>query len=298
MAGRATGLLHEDGRIGYTSGPAPFPRPLMRAMPEPPSLSRSAVVRERPVRRPPALVNDGWHDAFPWLVHGTTVRGDGPRPFDLGLFSDGSPRDAVERNWERLANATGMHTVVHAEQPHGSLVRTWTGKGGRRSGSLRVVEPCDAHVTDRIGVLLAVTVADCVPVFVVDPRHKAVAMIHAGWRGAAAGILEEGLAAMEHGFGTAAADVFVHLGPSICGACYEVGPEVFEALGRPVPEAPTPIDLRACLTDRALAAGVDGEKITCSAHCTLCGEAGLFSHRRGHPHRQVGYIGISAGAAP
>lgn len=244
------------------------------------------------------LLVDAWVEAFPWLVQGTTTRGSatgrGERPFDLGLFSGGSPVDEVRRNWKELAADLGARAVVHAHQPHGSQVRVWTEDSGS-PGEDEVpilVEPCDAHVSDRAGVLLAVTVADCVPVFMVDPRQRVVAMVHAGWRGGAAGIVEEAADCMLRRFASRAEDLYVHLGPAICGECYEVGPEVHEALHQPVPTGPEPIDLRAILARRVIAVGVDLRRLTLSTHCTLCGDAGLFSHRAGAAERQVGYLGI------
>ncbi len=70
---------------------------------------------------------------------------------------------------------------------------------------------------------------------------------------------------------------------------------MFDALGLPRPGAPTPLDLRAALLRRAVAAGVRRERVTISGHCTLCGGSGLFSHRGGDPHRHVGFLGIRAG---
>ncbi len=136
--------------------------------------------------------------------------------------------------------------------------------------------------------------ADCVPVFVVDPENRAVAALHAGWRGAASGVLERGLEVMADRVGSNAARAHLHLGPAICGHCYEVGPEVFETLQQPVPATPTPIDLRAVLAQRAMDAGVPRGQVTVSEHCTRCGDCGLFSHRGGDRERQVGYIGIRA----
>lgn len=264
----------------------------------------------------PALVHEGWADAFPWLVQGTTTRGSEGEPFDLGLFSGGAPEPDVRANWETLARATGASTVVHARQEHGADVRVWEGgpavdghepargvgptiatAGGGEEGegaaSVPVlVDACDGHATDRPGVLLAVTTADCVPVFVVDPRRRAVVMLHGGWRGVAAGILERGLEVMRSSFGTDTAELHLHLGPAICGDCYEVGPEVFEALARPVPSGPTPIDLRTVLAERAVEAGVPTARVSISGHCTLCTGSDLFSHRGGDLHRQVGYLGV------
>lgn len=259
-------------------------------------------VRDVPLEHAHALVHPGWRDAFPWLVQGTTTRGRNGDPFDLGLFSGGSPEDDVLARWDGLVESTRMEAAVHARQPHGTVVRPWPGRrdAGEESapqldgvpGSLNLVEPCDGHATDRPGVLLGVTTADCVPVFVVDPERRAVAMIHAGWRGAAQGILEEGLTVMASSLGTRPGDVHVHLGPAICGACYEVGPEVFQAFGLEAPAGPEPLDVRGLLARRAVAAGVMEDRVSVSSHCTRCTGSELFSHRGGDAGRQVGYLGV------
>jgi hypothetical protein len=236
----------------------------------------------------PALVHPGWRDRFPWLVQGTTTRGSSVTPFDLGLFSGASAGHHVREHWSRLLAAAGMPAAVHAPQVHAAdvLVHRATEPG------LTLTEACDGHLTVEPGALLAVTVADCVPVFAVSPAHGAVAVLHAGWRGAAAGVLERGVATFEEELGAEPADVWLHLGPSICGDCYEVGPEVFEALGQAVPDRPTPIDLRRVLAERAVAAGVRSEHVTVSTHCTRCTGSDLFSHRGGDGERQVAYVGI------
>ena len=81
-------------------------------------------------------------------------------------------------------------------------------------------------MTGQPGVLLTVTIADCVPVFIADPVRRAVGLFHAGWRGTAAGVFESGMATLGEAFGSTPGDITVHLGPAICGECYEVGPEV------------------------------------------------------------------------
>lgn len=239
---------------------------------------------------PPGLVHPVWAERLPWLVQGTTTRGSDPQPFDLGLFSDASDARSVLGRWERLRSSTGFPRVVHAHQVHGSAVRVH----GSGPPGLHLAEPCDGHATAGEGALLAVTVADCVPVFVVDPRRRAIALLHAGWRGAAVGILERGLAVLLERMGSAPADLLVHLGPAICGECYQVGAEVFRGLGLPEPATPACVDLRAALARRAVAAGVRAERMTVSDHCTLCGGSGLFSHRGGDRGRQAGYLGVRA----
>jgi len=259
-----------------------------------PSGTRSAAafrrVREALDPRVPALVHPEWAAELPWVVQGTTTRGTGSTPFDLGLFSDGSPADAVRASWNRLIDATGMRGAVHARQVHGAEVRKHEPRDEQRATGLRLAPDCDGHVTSEPGVLLAVSAADCVPIFVVEPAARAVAALHAGWRGVAAGVLERGLAALAARGGRT--EVRVHLGPSICGSCYEVGPEVFEAVGLVPLERPAPIDLRGVLARRAIEHGVAPEHVTISEHCTLCTASGLFSHRGGDRGRQVGYLGI------
>lgn len=235
-----------------------------------------------------ALVHPRWVEDLPWLVQGTTTRGVPDGALDLGLFSGGSAEAVVRENWRRLLARTAMASAVHAPQVHEAEVRYHR---SARPG-LHLAGPCDGHVTDRRGLLLTVSVADCVPVFVVAPRARAVAALHAGWRGAAAGVLERGLARLTERSGESVSELLVHLGPSICGDCYEVGREVFAALGQTVPEGPSPIDLRAVLGARAVAAGVRPSSVTTSAHCTRCTGSGLFSHRGGDRGRQVGYIGV------
>ncbi len=86
--------------------------------------------------------------------------------------------------------------------------------------------------------------------------------------------------------------LWVHLGPAICGACYEVGPEVFEALGKPAPPSPAPVDVREVLVSQAQAIGVPEAHVSVSNDCTLCGESGFFSHRGGRPERQAAVLGV------
>jgi YfiH family protein len=233
-------------------------------------------------------VHPGWRDAFPWLIQGTTGRGTSENPFDLGLFSDASAPAAVLENWDRLRRTAGVSRAVHAHQVHGAEVRMH----GDGEAGLHLAEACDGHVTTTPGVLLAVTTADCVPVFIVDAERRGVAMLHAGWRGAAQDVLEAGARLLMDRTGSHPGSLHVHLGPAICGMCYEVGPEVFTALGLPEPEGPTPVDLRRALADRTVALGVPAAQVTISGLCTLCERDALFSHRGGDRARQVGFLGI------
>ena len=253
--------------------------------PEPRAVAETPAPGELPLWTHP-----GWSEAFPWLVQGSTARGSGERPFDLALLG-AAPAGEVMARWEALARGTGMPRLVHGHQVHEAAVRF------HREGppGVHVSPATDGHATASCGVLLTVSTADCVPALVVDARTRAVAALHAGWRGAAAGILERGLEVLRERVAARMDDLHVHFGPAICGECYEVGPEVHAALGLDEPGGPAPVDLRAVLARRAVAAGVAAERVTVSAHCTRCGDSPFFSHRGGCRERQLGVIGVRCG---
>ena len=242
-----------------------------------------------------------WATRFPWLRAGTTRRtgtqcDTGPLGSDTGSGTPDSMADpGVPPLQEMLALTSGRpwRSVVRSRQVHGSLTLAHADV----AEGVCVVGEADGHVTGRPGVLLTVTVADCVPVFVADPVRRVVGLFHAGWRGTAQGVLEAGIHAMASSFGSVPAALAVHLGPAICGGCYEVGPEVFRSLGERPPPGPRPIDLRRVIRVRAGAAGVRDESVTVSGECTLCGDGRYFSHRRGDTGRQRAYVGIVPGGA-
>jgi polyphenol oxidase len=229
----------------------------------------------------PLYTHPVWERELPWLVQGTTGRGsDGA--FDMGLFGDSAVGRTLGR-WRALREATGMDRAVHSLQVHGtSILEHGAGEPG-----MAVSDGFDGHITDRPGVLLTVSVADCVPISLVDAGSRRVALLHGGWRGTARGILRAGLERL----GADPADVLCHLGPAICGPCYEVGPEVHDALRLPVPAGPAPVDVRAVQARQAIDAGISRENITVSEHCTRCGDA-FFSHRGASRERQVGALGL------
>ena len=255
-------------------------------------------------RRFPITPVAGWEKRLPWLRAGTTRRpggtGDSPPPAGAdspavkrsraGGSSGGSVDPGIPPLPDMLELTAGhaWRSVVRSRQVHGSrtMVHVNVAAGECVAGD------ADGHATRSPGVLLTVTVADCVPVFAVDPVRRAVGLFHAGWRGVAAGVVESGIGAMATSFGSAPADLRVHLGPAICGDCYEVGPEVFRALGESPPATPMPIDLRRIIGQRAIAAGVRGGRVSVSDECTLCGDGRYFSHRRGDTGRQRAFIGI------
>lgn len=233
-----------------------------------------------------------WIAGHPGLVAGVTVvePGEGAgSASDYGLSSGGDP-GTLERRYLRLARAAGMSSAAVGRQVHGVTIHHVKSVEPQR---LHIVGEVDGLVTAEPGVLLTVTAADCVPVFVADTGLRCVGMMHAGWRGASAGILPGGLSDLQRLFGVQPESIRVHLGPSICGACYEVGSEVLEAFGRP-PVGPALLDLRSELERQAEEAGVPPSSITRSEWCTRCGSVRLHSHRASGPEagRMAAFVGI------
>jgi YfiH family protein len=201
----------------------------------------------------------------------------------FGVGTEEPVREVMERwlalqrylrpNGPRLATATQVHgnRVV----PHGTQ---WEGR-------LRVPD-ADGHAALARGTAMAVSVADCVPVFLAHPSG-ASALLHSGWRGTEARIVDRGLDAFAHA-GLDLADVHIHLGVGICGRCYEVSPDVYGRLtGRQV-DAPARVDLRALIADHARARGV--RSISVSPSCPRCNNDRFFSHRAGDAGRQLAVI--------
>jgi YfiH family protein len=209
----------------------------------------------------------------------TTTRASGT----FGLASD-EPTRVVMQRWGLLRDelAPGGAPLASANQVHGSRVvahvTDW-------EGWLRV-DGADGHVAPERGLALAVSVADCVPIFIAHPSG-ATALLHSGWRGTAARIVERGIEALaQRGF--AAGELRLHLGPAICGKCYEVGADVIRQLTGRDSSGAACVDLRALIAQHARAAGV--RHITTSALCTSCDNDRLYSHRAGDEGRQIAVI--------
>jgi YfiH family protein len=156
----------------------------------------------------------------------------------------------------------------------------------------------DGLVTTDPRVVLTVLSADCAPVLLADPAAGVVGAVHAGWRGLAAGVVEAGVAAMAE-LGADPAGCVGLVGPAVGGCCYEVGPEVREAVGARLPAAlATTRDGRPALDPAAGAAqaleraGVGQVRV--AGECTFDLEERFFSHRRDHGRtgRQAGLIAL------
>ena len=150
------------------------------------------------------------------------------------------------------------------------------------------LEGIDAVMTDRTGVCIGVSTADCIPVLLYDGVHHAVCAIHAGWRGTVSRIVEQSIKAMTATYGTNPIDVVAQIGPGISLDSFEVGEEVYEAFaqaGFPMEqisrrEAKWHIDLPACNRLQLLAMGVKPERISVSDICTYKAHDTFFSARR------------------
>lgn len=183
-------------------------------------------------------------DVFPWLAHGF-----GTRSADVpGLLAN-------------LATLKQVHSAecVAAEGRTGVL-----GRG-------------DALLENMPGHAVAVKTADCVPVLLVDEEHRAVAAVHAGWRGTAAAIAKGAVEAMRARFGTASGRIHAAIGPAIGPCCYEVGAEVSREFGV---EGRAYLDLLAINRQQLLEAGVTPERIYASNLCTQCRPEEFHSFRR------------------
>jgi polyphenol oxidase len=209
---------------------------------------------------------------------------------EAGTFglSGSDPVNEVMTRWSALQREVSdtARRVVSIRQVHGTRVILHTAGW---EGWLRG-EEADGHVAAEKGTALTVGIADCVPVFIAHPSGV-VALLHSGWRGTAAGITAEAIGALAK-MGLAPDELAIHLGPAICGRCYEVSADVREQLtGQPVTR-PGHVDLRSLIAESATEIGV--QKIAVSSFCTRCDNDRFFSHRAGDAGRQIGVIAAQA----
>ncbi len=146
----------------------------------------------------------------------------------------------------------------------------------------------DALITDDIGRHIGVRTADCVPILLLDSGRRAVAAVHAGWRGTASGIVVRAIEKMQLDFGSQPKDIRAAFGPCIRECCYEVGPEVASRFSALFPERASVVgkqhlNLPEANRRHLIAAGVPPSRIFDSTLCTVCLAAHFFSYRR-EPH--------------
>ena len=251
---------------------------------------------------------------LPWLIHAfSTAQGgisalETEKVLNLG-FTDWDTRENVLENRRRFQTAAGAPNfpLVTLKQFHSDVIHVFDDASS---------DPCrgDASITNRPNLLLAIQTADCVPILLVDPKKRAIAAIHAGWRGTLARIAAKTIGKMQMHFATKPADLLAAIGPSIGPCCYEVGTEVATQFLSQFPDAPSyfdefrtgdepnPIqwlnmmppghqpppkgvllDLRKANRSQLLAAGLRPQNIHTIDLCTACRSDLLFSYRKQGP---------------
>jgi len=203
-------------------------------------------------------------DRMEWLIHGFGTR-----------------RADIPARFQRLATLKQIHSAECVA-------------GGGRGG---VLGAGDALLEQTPGAVVAVKTADCVPILLVDPTHRAVAAVHAGWRGIVAGIAQHAVAALSAQFGSRAGDLHAAIGPAIGACCYEVGAEVAAQFGR---TGRAHIDLAESVRRQLETAGVGPQRTYLSGLCTSCRFEEFYSYRRdreaaGRMHSFAGILETGSG---
>ncbi len=240
------------------------------------------------------------------VMAGFTTRNGGASraPFNsLNLgFHTGDQQAAVEANRTDLARAFGVppQMLLTVQQVHGSEILVIDQGNPDLSHFLRV--ECDAIITNQPGLLVGILVADCYPIALYDPDGPAVGVVHAGWRGAAAGLIGSTVKAMGDIFHSRPERLCAAIGPGIGGHDYEVDRPVREAfragtghwetIARETRLGHWLLDLRLSCQLQLVAAGLRESRIETVAECTCCHRETFYSYRRdqGRTGRQMGFV--------
>jgi YfiH family protein len=204
----------------------------------------------------------------------STTRGDDPK--------------AIEENQRRLARALGVRVedFTYTHQTHTTNVAVVR----EEDRGKRFMET-DGMVTDVPGICLVTFYADCVPLYFVDPVHRAIGLSHSGWRGTVKRMGQVTLERMKEAYGTKPEDVFAAIGPSICQDCYEVSGDVIEEFRENFSEfvwsqlfyekenGKYQLNLWRANQIVLTEAGVEAQNIAVTNLCTHCNPEILFSHR-------------------
>lgn len=201
---------------------------------------------------------------------------------NLGYHVGDSPAD-VSENRRRFFKAAGLDPdlLVTAGQVHSDVVAIASSAGHHAD--------TDGLATLSRGLTLAVFCADCVPIWLLDSRTPAAAVVHAGWKGSLAGIAGQAARTMVEKLGSRVGDLVAAVGPSIGPCCYEVGPEVWEPARRlygpavvaeTLPGGKARLSLWEVNRRALLASGLQPSRVYVSGLCTSCREDLFYSHRR------------------
>ncbi len=197
---------------------------------------------------------------------------------DFVLPADAQGFSGGQEEFLKKTHQVDAKKVFMIRQVHGDKIVTVKKNDLPQQGPL---PEADGAVTDVPGIFLSVRTADCLPVFLYDPKKKCIALAHAGWRSTAKFIAQKALKALEKNYNSRAEDVLAAMGPAIGRCCYQVGEE-FEKI---FPDAilrrdnSRYLDLSLANRSQLLASGVRPENIFDSVFCTACGQ-GFFSYRR------------------
>lgn len=214
-------------------------------------------------------------------------------------FTRGDEDAAVRENFRRLAGAmeTDVSKFVFTDQTHTTNVRRVTAEdAGKGIVKERDYTDIDGLITNEPGLVLSTFYADCVPLYFVDPVHRAIGMSHSGWKGTVGKMGAATITAMKREFGTEAKDLVCAIGPSICQDCYEVSEDVADAFKEAFPghadeilldkkNGKYQLDLWRANEIVLTEAGVLKEKIAVTNICTCFNPDLLFSHRASHGKR-------------
>ena len=208
-------------------------------------------------------------------------------------FSRGDDPAAVMENYRRVAETFGktVEDFVCTDQTHTTNVLQ-VGKGEKGCGVTREkpYTDVDGLITNEPGVILSTFYADCVPLYFVDPVHRAIGLSHSGWRGTVGRMGQKTLEAMRKAYGTRPEDVYAAIGPSICQDCYEISEDVaehfyaeFQGHGEEIlinkGNGKYQLDLWKTNEIVLLEAGILPDHLAVTNICTCCNAKELFSHR-------------------
>lgn len=223
----------------------------------------------------------------------TRIGGVSGREFSTMNFSTdrGDKRENVLENFRRMAEVLGcrVEDMAASHQTHTTNIRRMTA-ADRGKGILipRDYSDVDGMVTDEAGLVLVTFYADCVPLYFVDPVHRAIGLAHSGWRGTAGRMGERMVEAMAEEFGTRPEELYAAIGPSICRDCYEVSEDVASEFVHMLGEetavptgVPGKYQLDLWLANELILrqAGLRPEHIAVTDICTCHNSQYLFSHR-------------------
>ncbi len=240
--------------------------------------------------------------ARPGLLHGFTTRvnpgkgkGDGDGCSNMGLGRGRDPQEGLtDRFLFARARNLSQYTFASARQVHGAEP-AWV-----RAGDSFPLPAADAILTGEKGLVLTMVAADCALVYIIDKREQVIALVHAGWRGTAAGIIKNTISSLKSKTASLPENMLAAISPCIGPCCFQVGEDVCAAVGPGAEDlfvsAPKKgkwfLDLAGLIKRRLLAEGIPARNIETANLCTSCNEELFYSYRRdkGIAGRMIGYL--------